>query len=132
MEIPSNIDNRFGDAHASSDGIAFQAGVNTGTININQRPRNIVSPKVAYDAKFDAANKENVASCLPGTRVQVLEEIQGWIDGDNPKKLYLLNRMAGTGKSTITLTLARFYKDFTKKQCTVPLHYLGSSIPAKS
>jgi hypothetical protein len=127
--------------------------VNTGTININresllldqgycvqaliirkfsERPRNIVFPKVAYDAKFDAANKENVASCLPGTRVQVLEEIQGWIDGDNPKKLYLLNRMAGTGKSTITLTLARFYKDFTKKQCTVPPHYLGSSIPAKS
>lgn len=35
MEIPSHIKNRFGDACASGDGIAFQAGVNNGTININ-------------------------------------------------------------------------------------------------
>lgn len=62
------------------------------------------------DATFDAANKEHVSSCLPGTRVKVLDEIQRWIDGDNSKKLYWLNGMAGTGKSTIALTLARMYK----------------------
>lgn len=36
MEIPSHIENSFGDACASGDGIAFQSGVNNGTININR------------------------------------------------------------------------------------------------
>ncbi|KAJ5349807.1 hypothetical protein N7541_007534 [Penicillium brevicompactum] len=110
MEIPSSIENRFGDARASGDGIAFQAGVNNGTININQRPRQIPLPKVVYNATFDAANKEHLPSCLQNTRVELLEEIQAWIDGDNPKKVFWLSGMAGTGKSTIALTLARTYK----------------------
>lgn len=134
MEMSSNIQNRFGEARANGDGITFQAGVNTGTININrgspflheractdhfkfpERPRNTTFPKAAYDATFDAANKEHVASCLPGTRVEVLEEIQEWIDGDNMKKLYWLNGMAGTGKSTIALTLARTYKHMVEEK----------------
>ncbi|KAJ5376278.1 hypothetical protein N7509_013164 [Penicillium cosmopolitanum] len=115
METPTTVQNRFGDACASADGITFKAGVNTGTINIkggcllssaeklisvlivvkfSERPRNIPFPKAAYDATFDAAKKEHVASCLPGTRVEVLKEIQKWMDGDNPKKLYWLNGMA--------------------------------------
>lgn len=65
---------------------------------------------MAYDATFDAANKEHTPSCLKGTRVGVFQEIQAWIDGDNPKKVYWLSGMAGTGKSTIALTLARTYK----------------------
>ncbi|KAJ5979809.1 hypothetical protein N7481_007107 [Penicillium waksmanii] len=136
MEIPSRVENRFGEARASGDGITFQAGVNTGTININrecppfdrenyvhvlivveftERPRKTPFLKVAYGATCDAANKEHVPSCLPGTRVEVLKEIQEWIDGGNPKKLYWLNGMAGTGKSTIAMTLARTYKGMTGK-----------------
>ncbi|KAF4765362.1 hypothetical protein HAV15_003865 [Penicillium sp. str.  len=110
MEIPSHIKNRFGDACASGNGIAFQAGVNNGTININERARQILLPKAVYNATFDAANKEHLPSCLQGTRVEVLKEIQAWIDGDNPKKVYWLSGMAGTGKSTIALTLARTNK----------------------
>lgn len=75
----------------------------------SERPRKTTFPKAVYDATFDAANKERVPSCLPGTRVNVLSEIQQWIDGDSPKRLYWLNGMAGTGKSTIALTLARMY-----------------------
>jgi hypothetical protein len=59
---------------------------------------------------FDAANKEHLPSCLQGTRVELLKDIQTWIDGDNPKKVFWLSGMAGTGKSTIALTLARTYK----------------------
>ncbi|CAG8172733.1 unnamed protein product [Penicillium salamii] len=110
MEIPSHTKNRFGDACASGDGTAFQLAVNNGAININQRTRQILLPKVAYNAAFDGANKEHTPSCLPGTRVKVLEEIQAWINGDNPRKVYWLSGMAGTGKSTIALTLARTYK----------------------
>lgn len=129
MEITSHNDIRFGDAHASGDGIAFQAGVNNGTININrklhrteepvqyclllniiERARQIVFPKTAHHASFDAANKEHMATCLPGTRVELLKEIQEWIEGDNHRRIYWLSGMAGTGKSTIALTLAQKYK----------------------
>lgn len=40
----------------------------------------------------------------------MLSEIRRKIEGDSPKTLYWLNGMAGTGKSTIALTLARAYK----------------------
>lgn len=149
METPTTVQNRFGDACASADGITFKAGVNTGTINIkggcllssaeklisvlivvkfSERPRNIPFPKAAYDATFDAAKKEHVASCLPGTRVEVLKEIQKWMDGDNPKKLYWLNGMAGTGKSTTALTLTRIYKRLTvTNDCPKKSVRLGAS-----
>lgn len=65
---------------------------------------------MVYSATFDAANKEHTPSCLKGTRVELLKDIQEWIDGDNPRKVYWLSGMAGTGKSTIALTLARTYK----------------------
>ncbi|CAG8248382.1 unnamed protein product [Penicillium salamii] len=110
MEIRSHTKNRFGDVSSSGDGTAFQVGVNNGTININQRARQILLPNVVYNATFDAANKEHVPSCLQGTRVEVLKKIQTWIEGDNSKKVYWLSGMAGTGKSTIALTLARTYK----------------------
>lgn len=40
----------------------------------------------------------------------MLSEIRQWVEGNSPKMLYWLNGMAGTGKSTIALTLARDYK----------------------
>lgn len=39
MENPSSIENHFGDAHASGDGVAFQLGANHGVININRESR---------------------------------------------------------------------------------------------
>jgi hypothetical protein len=41
MDIPKNIVNRFGNADASGDGLTFQAGVITGTVNINRESREI-------------------------------------------------------------------------------------------
>lgn len=65
-------------------------------------------------ASFDAASKQHVPGCLEHTRVQILSEIREWIDHDSDKRIYWLNGMAGTGKSTISLTIAREYHE--KKQ----------------
>ncbi|KAJ5226920.1 uncharacterized protein N7469_006926 [Penicillium citrinum] len=118
MEISSRNESRFGDALASGDGIAFQTDVNYGTININQWTRDIVVSKIVANAKFDTANKDAVSSYLPGTHIDVLprlnvlqvKDIQLWIDGGKLNKIYWLNDMAGIGKPTIALTLARTYK----------------------
>lgn len=65
-------------------------------------------------ASFDAASKQHASSCLQHTREQVLADIRTWIDHDSERGIYWLNGMAGTGKSTISLTIAREY--YKKKQ----------------
>jgi hypothetical protein len=48
---------------------------------------------------------------LPDTRVDVLNEISAWADGEEEQCVFWLNGMAGTGKSTITRTVARKYSE---------------------
>jgi hypothetical protein len=62
-------------------------------------------------AAFNAASKQHVPLCLPGTRRDVLTQIRKWADGDGERRMYWLKGMAGTGKSTIALTIAREYYD---------------------
>src|SRR6202034_1980325 len=47
--------------------------------------------------------------CLPGTRVDVLNEITAWVNSDDERCVFWLNGMAGSGKSTIARTIARQY-----------------------
>ena len=44
--------------------------------------------------------------CLKGTREAVLDEIESWFKDFNLSLVYWLNRLAGTGKSTIAQTIA--------------------------
>ncbi|KAM0518873.1 hypothetical protein ACHAPE_003863 [Trichoderma viride] len=63
-----------------------------------------------HEATFNGINKEeHTPLCLENTRVQVLGQIRRWIDGDGDKHVYWLRGMAGTGKTTISLTIAREY-----------------------
>ncbi|KAJ4287996.1 hypothetical protein N0V90_012012 [Kalmusia sp. IMI 367209] len=66
---------------------------------------------VASQAAFNSYNNQHGPTCLPNTRVEVLQEITDWIDGLDKKWIYWLNGIAGTGKSTIARTIARKYHD---------------------
>jgi hypothetical protein len=46
-------------------------------------------------------------TCLPDTRVDLLQEMYNWADGLNGQCIFWLNGLAGTGKSTIARTVAR-------------------------
>ena len=49
--------------------------------------------------------------CLENTRVDILEKIRQWADRQDDKNIFWLNGLAGTGKSTISRTIAReFYE----------------------
>ncbi|QRV92660.1 WD repeat-containing protein [Ceratobasidium sp. AG-Ba] len=64
-------------------------------------------------AYFDSAEATNLnrAGCTENTRVDVLRELREWADGASPEKIYWLNGMAGTGKTTIAYSLCKRLKE---------------------
>ena len=58
-------------------------------------------------AAFDSHSEEHNATCLPGTRGELLDDIHKWADGFGGKSIFWLNGMAGTGKSTVSRTVAQ-------------------------
>jgi hypothetical protein len=61
--------------------------------------------RVAKGAAFNDYENQHI-ECLPGTRVEVLRDIENWSRMSNAKCIFWLNGMAGTGKSTISQTVA--------------------------
>ncbi|KAH7217104.1 hypothetical protein BKA60DRAFT_596745 [Fusarium oxysporum] len=59
------------------------------------------------EALFNSYAEEHSPMCLPETRVQLLAEIDEWVTSSESKTIFWLNGMAGTGKSTISRTIAQ-------------------------
>ncbi|KAK4220495.1 hypothetical protein QBC38DRAFT_404816, partial [Podospora fimiseda] len=63
-------------------------------------------------AAFDSHAEETNARCLDGTRTELLLQIREWANDPQAESIFWLNGMAGTGKSTISRTVATsFAKD---------------------
>ncbi|KAI3571439.1 hypothetical protein IWW34DRAFT_291909 [Fusarium oxysporum f. sp. albedinis] len=63
--------------------------------------------RVAEGASFDSYAEKHNPTCLQDTRVELLKDVQLWIDSADSKVIFWLNGMAGTGKSTISRTVAQ-------------------------
>ena len=61
--------------------------------------------QIAKQAAFDSYGNQH-SECLPGTRIDLLREIEEWATSPHGKCIFWLNGMAGTGKSTISQTVA--------------------------
>lgn len=61
---------------------------------------------LAHGASFDSKAEEHNSTCLPDTRQELLKDIDRWIDDPRSKTIFWLNGKAGTGKSTISRTVA--------------------------
>ena len=55
------------------------------------------------DASYLCGNRQG---CLKGTRKEALWEIECWLNGKQSQRVFWLNGLAGTGKSTIAQTFA--------------------------
>ncbi|GMG35167.1 unnamed protein product [Aspergillus oryzae] len=64
----------------------------------------------AKGAFFGSFEDQHEDECLPGTRTDLLQQVQGW-GRSSDKHLFWLNGMAGTGKSTIARTVARAFEE---------------------
>jgi hypothetical protein len=65
----------------------------------------------AAQASFNSYDKEHDPTCLPNTRLEIRRYIITWADGQDARHIFWLNGMAGTGKSTIARTVARYFYD---------------------
>lgn len=61
----------------------------------------------AEGAMFNSYEDDQIL-CHPATRVDLLHQIQDWAQKSDSKSIFWLNGMAGTGKSTISRTLAEW------------------------
>ena len=62
---------------------------------------------VVKEAHFDSYDDQQHSHCLQGTRTELLKQIFAWANDRDSKTVYWLNGMAGTGKSTISRTVAQ-------------------------
>lgn len=59
-------------------------------------------PEAAFDSYLD----QHEDQCLPGTRTDLLSQIREWAGSPQVRCIFWLNGLAGTGKSTISRTVA--------------------------
>ncbi|KAJ6212919.1 vegetative incompatibility protein HET-E-1 [Bipolaris maydis] len=95
----------FGNAYKSVQANNINGSVHIGLENtLDRLPR-------AKDAPFNSFAKQHEPACLADTRVDLLQEIYSWADGQDERCIFWLSGLAGTGKSTIARTVARSYYD---------------------
>lgn len=67
---------------------------------------NLAKLRPVEGAVYNSYDNKQVSRCCPGTRVDLLRQIDEWVNEPCSKCIYWLQGMAGTGKSTISRTVA--------------------------
>lgn len=65
---------------------------------------------IAEGAEFGTYMDQHEEECLPGTREDLLHEVERWAVLPEGKRIFWLNGLAGTGKSTISRTMAKKFQ----------------------
>lgn len=83
------------------------------TLDIHREIVQTVDSKLpsAEGAAFDSYANEHDATCHPDTRTDLLQLITTWAENPQGECIFWLNGMAGTGKSTISRTIAQVFSD---------------------
>ncbi|KAJ5834216.1 NACHT and WD40 domain protein [Penicillium robsamsonii] len=81
-----------------------------GTTNLIDQNMDLEKLPVAPGAEFDSYMDQHEDECLEGTRTGLQQQIARWAASPQSNCIFWLNGMAGTGKSTISRTVARSFK----------------------
>lgn len=67
--------------------------------------------ETAKEATWDSSTEGELSRCLEGTRTHLLGQVADWVADDSGKRIFWLCGKAGTGKSTISRTVAKKLDD---------------------
>ncbi|KKP07332.1 hypothetical protein THAR02_00529 [Trichoderma harzianum] len=67
--------------------------------------------RIADAATFDSSIDGEVSYCLEGTRNHIIQQIEDWSGRPDSQSIFWLNGTAGTGKSTISRTVAQSFSN---------------------
>ncbi|KAF5022088.1 hypothetical protein F66182_5863 [Fusarium sp. NRRL 66182] len=79
----------------------------TSWMTSNMYQENLLAKLPTAGAAFDHVDNQADATCHPETRVELLKQIDAWINEPNGHRTFWLQGLAGTGKSTISRTVAQ-------------------------
>jgi hypothetical protein len=65
----------------------------------------------ASTAAFDSTDEDRMPRCLEKTRVELLSDIESWVQDPGGSQFFWLQGIAGTGKSTVARTVAKSFQD---------------------
>ncbi|KAE9566112.1 Vegetative incompatibility protein [Colletotrichum fructicola] len=86
--------------------IGLQLDIAVGVLDIDEKLALDKLP-TAPGASYDSQAEELSATCLPNTRVELLQKIRAWANDPTSQAVFWLKGMAGTGKSTVSRTVAQ-------------------------
>ncbi|THV46068.1 hypothetical protein BGAL_0419g00010 [Botrytis galanthina] len=94
------------------DNISFSLRVNQEVQTLNSHQKFVLDKlRPADNAAFDSHDEEHNARCYQGTRAELLRRIYSWSRDRSSDRIFWLNGKAGTGKSTISRTVAQNFAD---------------------
>ncbi|GCB27637.1 vegetative incompatibility protein HET-E-1 [Aspergillus awamori] len=96
----ANVSKEIHNLRSITSGSAQEIHALSESIDLKELP-------VAAGAEFGTYMDQHEEECLPGTRKELLLDIRDWAVSDRGKCIFWLNGLAGTGKSTISRTVAK-------------------------
>ncbi|KAF7712143.1 Uncharacterized protein PECH_004203, partial [Penicillium ucsense] len=96
--------------HKSSFLLSLQVDQTVLMVSVTQ-DMDLVKLEGAIEAGFESFSDRDEVQCLQGTRTELLQQIMEWAMSPSQKCIFWLKGMAGTGKSTISRTVARSLTD---------------------
>ncbi|KAJ5181974.1 hypothetical protein N7449_012121 [Penicillium cf. viridicatum] len=81
-----------------------------GTTSLIDQNMDLQKLPVAHEAEFDSYMDQHEEECLEGTRTDLQQQIATWAASPQGNCIFWLSGMAGTGKSTISRTVALSFK----------------------
>ncbi|KAF3935235.1 hypothetical protein ABW19_dt0201999 [Dactylella cylindrospora] len=103
----SEVERLMGNLKGLEDSIRFAIQLDQAKLVVGIDEKiNLISLPVVEGAIFGSFADQHEPKCLPETRKQLLVDVDSWALGPRDKTIFWLSGAAGTGKSTISRTVA--------------------------